>query len=181
MRTRIMSMALIAGAALTPVVGRAQSSLAFQIGGGAVAPSGDLGTYAKTGWIGHVGITKPLGRNPRIAFQASAFYAHTSHDGTAGEATNIPGVGGGLLYQLKTAATVRPYVSGLVGVLQHRYDAGSTEYGSDYGSESETKAFVGVGGGLTFHRVFVDARYVAASGTSFIPITVGMRFARAAK
>jgi len=177
MRSRIVSVALVAGVALSPVVVHSQTPLAFQIGGGAIAPSGDLGTYANTGWIGYAGVTKPLSSDPRIAIQAVAFYSHASHEGSDGEATNIPGVGGGLLYQLATTGTMRPYVSGLVGLLQHRYDAGTT----GYGSESESKAFVGVGGGLAFGRVFVDARYVAASGTSFIPITVGMNFGGPAK
>ena len=177
MTNRIFSIALGVGAVLCPIIARAQTPLSYHIGGGAIAPAGDFGTYANTGWIGYAGIAKPLAGNPRVAIQAVAFYAHTSHEGTRGEATNIPGIGGGILYQLATSGTVRPYVSAGGGLLQHRYDAGST----GYGSESESKAFVGVGGGLGFGRVFVDARYVASDGTSFMPISVGMSLGGAPK
>ena len=172
MNTRILSIALGVGAALCPMGADGQTPLSFHVGGGAVAPAGDLGTYANTGWIGFVGVAKPLASNPRVAIQGVAFYAHTGHEGTSGEATNIPGVGGGVIYQLATSGTVRPYLSAGAGFLQHRYDAGTTSYGS----EAESKAFVGVGGGLGFGRVFVDARYIASDGTSFMPISVGMSF-----
>ena len=151
----------------------AQTPLRFHVGGGATMPSGDLGTYANTGWNGYVGVSKPMASRPNLALQATAFYGHVSHEGTEGEATNIPGVGVGANYRFgANTSTTHPYVSGLVGMLQHRYESGST----GYGPESETKPFVSVGGGLLFGRVFVDARYTASDGTSFIPISVGLTF-----
>src|SRR6188768_689704 len=105
----------------------AQSQFVYHVGGGGTMPSGDLGTYANTGWNGFAGIGKAMASNPNLFLQATAFYAHVSHDGTSGEATNIPGVGVGALYRLGTG-NVHPYVSGQVGFLQHRYDAGTSEY-----------------------------------------------------
>jgi hypothetical protein len=154
----------------------AQTPLLFHVGGGAIMPSGDFGTYANPGWSGFAGVSKPLASRPELSLQATAFYGHAAHDGDAGDATNIPGVGVGISCQLGDAKmSARPYVGALLGFLQHRYSAGSP----GYPSESETKLFVGPGGGVSFGRMFVDVRYMASDGTSFIPISLGFRLGAA--
>lgn len=171
-RRRSISLFALAAICAAPIArASAQSSpLSWTLGGGALAPSGDFGTYANTGWIGYAGLAKRLAANPRLLVEASVFYGHAAHDGPYGDATNIPGASAGLRYELGTG-TVKPYLAASAGFLQHRYDPGST---GDV-AESETKPFGAIGGGLMFGRIFVDARFAGASGTSFMPLSAGVR------
>lgn len=162
--------AMLAGA--STAVAQTSPPIVVHLGGGAIMPSGDFGTYANTGWDGFVGVSKPLASRPDISLNAIAFYGHAGHDGPTGDATNIPGVGVGLNCALGNATmSARPYVGLSVGMLQHRYAPGDGGYG--YGSESETKAFIGPAAGITFGRMLLDVRYIASDGTSFIPISLG--------
>src|SRR5262245_61856817 len=135
----------------------AQTPWLVRVGGGALMPSGDFGTYANTGWAGFAALGKPLAAHPDISLNAVAFYGHAGHDGSAGDATNIPGIGVGIGCALGDAnMAARPYIAVFGGMLQHRYSAGGSSYGS---SESETKAFIGPAVGLSIGRVLVDVRY----------------------
>jgi hypothetical protein len=152
----------------------AQSNLSWHVGGGVLMPMGDFNTYAKPGYLGHAGVGGALGSNPKCSWDATVFYGHASHDDVAGDATNIPGVAGSVNYLLGSGTgKVMPYVSGMVGVMQHRFSAGPSSSAED----AETKVVFGVGAGLSkpagSGAVFLDARYAIADGTNFVPITVG--------
>ena len=159
--------------AATALTACAWTRPSYQASIGPIAPQGDFAAGTNTGLIISGGLTAPIANHPGLVFEGQAFYGHVGYSGSAGDATNIPGVSAGARYEIGTGST-KPYVSGAAGILQHRYDAGSSGY--DYGSDAETKPFVSVGGGLSFGRVVIDARLVGASGTAFIPLTVGFRF-----
>lgn len=158
----------------------AQQRIQPFFGGGALLPMGDLGDYAETGWIFFAGGDMPLASNPRMTIGATLFFGHTDHEGSQGEATNIPGLLAEVGYALTASGPVIPYVRGSVGFLQHRYDAGDT----GFDDESETSFAFGGGGGIAIPRgtmgIFAGAHYLVADGTDFVNAYVGLSFNGAA-
>ncbi len=164
----LVMVALIAGAGKL-------SAQRIMVGGGLLMPMGDYKTADKMGFIGQAGIGFPAGP---IGIRIEADYGQTSHKAPADGNTKIIGGMGAAVYHFKTPASVTPYVLGGVGMYNVKVDV------TGVGSASETKFAFGVGAGLemkmTSMSLYLEAKYmnIATSGsaTTFIPITVGLRF-----
>jgi hypothetical protein len=150
----------------------AQSKLSFHLGAGLLMPSGDFGDYAEQGWVAFGGVSMPLGSNPKLGLGLSAFYGHADHEGDLDESTDIPGAMLHLDYALATTGTIIPYISGGVGLLQHRYNAGDT----GFDDEQETSFLFGGAVGVQIKRFFIDARYIIGDGTDFLSLGAGISF-----
>ncbi|HEY6785141.1 MAG TPA: porin family protein [Gemmatimonadales bacterium] len=164
----LVMVALIAGA------GRL-SAQRIMVGGGLLMPMGDYKTADKMGFIGQAGVGFPAGP---IGIRVEADYGQTSHKNGVGGNSKIIGGMGAAVYHFKTPASVTPYVLGGVGLYNVKVDV------TGLGSASETKFGFGVGAGvemkMTSMSLYLEAKYmnIATSGsaTTFIPITVGLRF-----
>lgn len=171
-------LALVLGALMFVVLvhpAQAQIGTRFLIGGGVQIPTGDFAQYAKTGWhaLGGVEFSPPL--SP-VGFRVDGFYGRSSHEGTTGEATNLYGGLGSVVYHIG-AGPARPYVLGSAGFAVHGYDAGS----SLLSDQSEGKFTWGGGVGFNLAlgglNAFAEGRYLArGSETQFIPLVVGLTF-----
>lgn len=172
-RIRLGILALALGLGATPAL-QAQhpqptEGISFGVGGGAILPTGDYGTFDKAGWHLLGLIQLPISQSP-IHLRFDALYGSTAHKGGSGN-TTLTGGTADLLYHLgDRASSVRPYVLGGVGF-----------FNVSDGSSTSKVAF-GLGGGILFGlsnmHAFLEGRYmsVQTSGSSltFLPITVGL-------
>jgi opacity protein-like surface antigen len=175
---RFIIPALIATVSLATAPGaNAQSSSnPFQIGGsaGIAFPTGDLGTFANTGY----NVTFALGYNPAaspVGLRFEAAYNEFGVQGGGGN-INIPAFTANAVFALP-AAGFTPYVIGGGGL----YRPGAS---SQFGNNTAGNHFgFNVGGGVKLplsssFETFIEARYNSVSvnnGTfSFIPVTVGI-------
>lgn len=151
------------------------SAQKIMVGGGLLMPMGDYKTADKMGFIGQAGVGFPAGP---VGIRIEADYGQTSHKAPVDGNTKIIGGMGAVVYHFKTPASVTPYVLGGVGMYNVKIDVTGS------GSASETKFGFGAGAGIemkmTAMSLYLEAKYmnVATSGsaTTFIPITVGLRF-----
>jgi hypothetical protein len=154
----------------------AQSRAGYFVGAGVLSPSGDFGDFAKGGWMGAAGLSIPLGQS-RWTLEPTLFYGHAAHEGSDGDASNVPGAAIGFNYALATGGVV-PYVTAMSGMLQHRFDAGNT--GPELGAD--TQVLLGAGAGIGFALggtlLVLDARYVHAENTRFMTYALGLGFGR---
>ncbi len=153
------------------------TAMNFHVGGGLALPMGDYADYAKTGWQGLAGVGIK-GESWPVAVRIDAVYGKNSHEGTMGDATNLYGVLGRLVYPIKTEGKAKPYIMGTFGVLNHHYSPGTTEYMS----EDEWKPAFGGGAGIGFKAgekmsVFIESGFFDRDGTAVVPVTAGVRFA----
>ena len=152
------------------------SAQRIMVGGGLLMPMGDYKTVDKMGFIGQAGVGFPAGP---IGIRIEADYGQTSHKNGADGNSKIIGGMGAAVYHFKTPAGVKPYVLGGVGMYNVKVTVPSLSI-----DQSETKFAFGVGAGLemkmTSMSLYLEAKYmnIATSGsaTTFIPITVGLRF-----
>lgn len=151
----------------------AQTKPTFFIGAGPTFPSGDYGTYAKTGWMGSAGVNFNVG-GKGLWVGPEILYGSNSHDDTEGGKTNLLGVDAALGYSVGSPKKIQPYFFGLVGFMNHQFVPTSGD------SESEGAFLWGLGAGLSFPigkiHLFTETRYMARSDTKFIPIFVGFTF-----
>ena len=162
----LVVMALVLGA------GRL-SAQRIMVGGGLLMPMGDYKNVDKTGFLGQAGVGFPAGP---IGIRIEGDYGQTSHKSPTSGNTKIIGGMGAAVYHFKTPAGVTPYVLGGVGMYNVKV-TGSV-------AASETKFAFGVGAGLemkmTAMSLYLEAKYMniatSNSATTFIPITVGLRF-----
>lgn len=163
----LVSVALVLGA------GRL-SAQRIMVGGGLLMPMGDYKTADKMGFIGQAGIGFPAGP---IGIRIEADYGQTKHKNVDGNSKLIGGMAAAV-YHFKTPASVTPYVLGGVGMYNVKFTA------TGFPDQSETKFGFGVGAGLemkmTAMSLYLEAKYMniatTGSATTFIPITVGLRF-----
>ena len=163
----LVMVALMAGA------GRL-SAQRIMVGGGLLMPMGDYKNADKMGFIGQAGVGFPAGP---IGIRIEGDYGQTSHKSPTSGNSKIIGGMGAAVYHFKSPASITPYVLGGVGMYNVKVTVGSV-------SASETKFAFGVGAGLemkmTSMSLYLEAKYmnIATSGsaTTFIPITVGLRF-----
>ncbi len=182
----LSGLALIAALGATPVVAQGAE---FSLGGGLGLPLGDFDDVSKLGWHGLAGISfipsgSPVGiqvdgqyhqykldedvvvsddLKSRLIFgTANAVYKFNSSEGTRFRPYLI---GGGGVYNLKV--TGDDDVGGVIDT-----EGSTTKFGINAGAGFDFKAG---GAGLfvegRFHNVFTEG-----SNTTFIPITVGVRF-----
>lgn len=151
------------------------SAQQIMVGGGLLMPMGDYKTADKMGFIGQAGVGFPAGP---IGIRIEGDYGQTSHKNGVGGNSKIIGGFGAAVYHFKTPASVTPYVLGGVGMYNVKVDV------TGFPSASETKFAFGIGAGvemkMTAMSLYLEAKYmnIATSGsaTTFIPITVGLRF-----
>ncbi len=171
----------------------------FGLGGGLTAPVGDYHSTAggqgfSTAWHALALLAFKLPVLP-VGFRVDVSYGSNGANNTlkdsltnrvgapTDEKTKLAGASVNLTYQSSSAARVKPYVIGGVGVYHTTI---SVSTGGSTGDRAATKPAWNLGGGLTFGlrgvALFFEARYVniaAVSGfprTTFLPFTTGIRF-----
>lgn len=149
-----------------PVGVMAQAS--FFLGGGVVMPSGDYGDFAKTGYGGMGGVNLSLPALP-INARVEALYLYNSHEGTDAGSTSLYGGMASATYSF--AGPTGLYLIGGIGYMNHYFNAPSGQT-----SAGEWDFTWGIGGGITFSKLFAEARYMQRGDTKFIPIMVGIKF-----
>lgn len=172
-----MRRALFAGSTLAAVLLLAAPLQAqFFVGGGATLPSGDYGDYAKTGWLANAGYGIWSSANERATAWIEGFYGSNSHDEVDGDKTNIYGGLGSVTFNLTEGGSATPYLIGSLGYMMHQYK--SDTFPDEEGSEGGI-AFAG-GGGVSFGKIYLEARYFSASiedaTTAFILVAAGITF-----
>lgn len=104
-----------------PAAAWAQGGVYF--GGGATIPVGEFKDYAKTGWMGQAGGFASVGSNGMF-IGGEGFYGSNNHEGSTGgssDKTNLYGADAMVGYRFGDPAKAGPYVSGLVGLMVHKY------------------------------------------------------------
>lgn len=164
----------ITGLALLLCAGRL-SAQKIMVGGGLLMPMGDYKNADKMGFIGQAGIGFPMGP---VGIRIEGDYGQTSHKSPTVGNTKIIGGMGAVVYHFPTPTGIKPYVLGGVGMYNVKVDI------TGGGTGSETKFAFGAGAGLemkmTAMSLYLEAKYMniatSVTKTSFIPITVGLRF-----
>ena len=171
----------------------------FGLGGGLTAPVGDYHSTAggqgfSTAWHGLALLAFKLPVLP-VGFRVDVSYGSNGANSTlkdsltnrvgapTDEKTKLAGASVNLTYQSSSAARVKPYAIGGLGVYHTTISVSSSGSTSD---RAATKLAWNLGGGLTVGlravALFFEARYVnvaAVSGfprTTFLPFTTGIRF-----
>jgi hypothetical protein len=163
-------------AACALIVAAPASAQFVWIGGGPTFPMSDYGDYAKTGFLVTGGVGTNVGEQGLSAF-VEGFFGQNNHD-VSGEKTTPFGALVGLEFDFAgKGADQSLYVSGAVGLLVHRYTAGS-----DYGSDNSKG--LGVSGGLGYYfplgsvKGFVEGRVfearIESENTMFSGIMAGI-------
>jgi len=166
-------MAGLIGSLLVSSVARAQVSV--YVAGGPTFPTGEYGTYAKTGWLAAAGVGVSVASVKGLSFGGEFVYGSNKHDGAEGDKTNLPGVFGYAEYRVGDEAKPGVYFFGQAGMLNHQYKPGAS---AGYSGDSEWKFAVGGGAGVDIPAggvsIFVEARYLTRSGTNLVPVLVGV-------
>ena len=171
----------------------------FGLGGGLTAPVGDYHSTAggqgfSTAWHGLALLAFKLPVLP-VGLRVDLSYGSNGANNTlkdslttrvgapTDEKTKLAGASVNLTYQSSSAARVKPYAIGGVGVYHTTISVSTSGSTSD---RAATKLAWNLGGGLTLGlrgvALFLEARYVnvaAVSGfprTTFLPFTTGIRF-----
>lgn len=191
--------ALVVASLAAPPVAAQGVHPQFGLGVGLMAPVGDYHATANgqgfsTAWHGLALLAFKLPALP-VGFRIDASYgANSANDALkdtltnrlgqpADEKTKLAGASINLTYQSSSAARVKPYAIGGVGLYHTTISTTTNGTTADRGA---TNAAWNLGGGLTFAlrgaTLFFEARYVnvaAVSGfprTTFLPFTTGIRF-----
>jgi len=154
----------------------AQRNIAPYIGAGVASGIGGLGDGTERGWVVFGGVNVAVASKPGLVVGVTASYAHIPYEGSFGESTNIPALFGemGYTFAWSPSNALRPYFRGGLGVLQHRYDPGST----GYPGETETRIGLGAGGGVSIlfrvMTLLLGAHVVTAADTQFLTFYGGV-------
>ena len=173
MRKVVIASSLLA---LGLTLGSAPVAAQFYVGGYATMPSGDYADYAKTGWMAEAGYGFWKSSNDRLTLWVSGSYGSNSHEGDAGDKTNLLMGLGSVTFNLTANPDAGPYLLGHVGYLSHMYKPGDDDF------ESASEGGLAFGGGLGdgCNKFWVEARYITASieesTTAFIMIGAGISF-----
>jgi opacity protein-like surface antigen len=195
---RITAAVVVASFAAVPVAAQGIHPQ-FGLGGGLTAPVGDFhGTVGGQGFDtalhGLVLFAFKLPILP-VGFRIDASYGTNGANDAlkdtltnrfgepSDEQTKLAGASVNVTYQSSSAARVKPYAIGGVGMYHTTI---STNTGGSTADRGATKAAWNLGGGVTLAlrgvTLFFEARYVnvaAVSGfprTTFLPFTTGVRF-----
>ena len=180
MKRSMLSLAVLVIAAVAPGSSVAGQGISFHVGGGLAMGSGDLSDDTDTGWLGFAGADYSIMSVPGLAIGATASYAHIPYSGDGEDATNIPSLFAQLSYAFGATSTNRivPWVRGGVGIMQHKYDPGNT----NFDEESESKVGFAANAGLSYRMPsispFVGVGYfTAGSDTGYMSAYIGLRIA----
>jgi len=177
--------------AFTASTAHAQTPVSFGVGGGVNIPLSDFGDAAKLGFQG-TALVQFAPANLPVGFRVDGTYQQNkfSDDQAAGplgdgKFQNIYGTAD-VVYTFKTAESsmFHPYLIAGGGVYN-----GKAKLDSDVDTGSDTKFGVNAGAGFDyaagsatiflearFHNVFTSDDATGASNTTFVPITVGVKF-----
>jgi hypothetical protein len=175
LRRQLTAMAVIVSLCAVP----AQAQLALTISGGATVPLGDYDKYASTGWIGTVGLMKPVGEKG-LGLGAHLFYGENPHSDIDGDKTALSGVLATVRWRFGDAKKPNVFVIGNVGYMDHSYK--SEKFPNLEGSDDGLAYGAGAGIELPKGRMkwYLLARYLTAdienATTSLAPVTVGVSF-----
>jgi hypothetical protein len=175
---------VVLGAVLMASVGAAPAAAQgaeFSLGGGVSIPSGSFDDFAKLGWHGTAAVSF-VPQNVPVGFQVDGSFSRLSDDSPAALKSQLIYGTGNVVYKFKVAEETkfRPYLIGGGGV----YNLDVKGDDADPNAESVTKFGINAGAGFDFKAgsagVFVEGRFhnvfTEGDNTSFIPITVGVRF-----
>ncbi len=178
-RMLFASATVFAFALVVPFTAQAQSVFVL---GGISSPSGDFGDYAKTGWLGAVGVTFPVG-DAGLWAGVEGSYGQNKHDEDvvgvdAGDKTTLFGVMAILGYDIQTEGNVNPYIWGGAGLQSHKFtsplfpafDETSSKFGYQFG------AGIGFGSEESSVHPFVEGRFQGSEDSKIIAGEVGLSF-----
>ena len=182
--TKVALSAALALATATGAAGAQSSTRPYTLGvsGGISFPTGDNADGINAGFnvAGHLGLQSsalPVGLRFDVA------YNRWEVDGVDANIRSLAGIANAMLFFPRpSGSTVRPYVSGGLGIYNTK---GSVDVGgSTIEGDSETKAGVNAGVGLDFGlsglSTFVEARFhsvfTEGSNMNFVPVVFGIRF-----
>ena len=179
-------LAVLAGTTLASRTASAQeqssTSTQFSLGGGVDLPMGDFDDAANTGWHGLAAVTFTPATWP-VGIQIDGNYGRFPDDSRDNVDLQMIYGTGNIVYRFQTSpeSTFRPYLIGGGGIYNRKLTGDGV---SDAEGNSDTKFGVNAGAGFDikagsaslfaegrFHNVFTEG-----SNTSFLPITVGVRF-----
>jgi opacity protein-like surface antigen len=182
--TKVALSAALALAVAAGAAGAQSSTRPFSLGisGGPSFPTGDAGDGLNTGFIvaGHLGIQPSV--SP-IGFRLDLGYNRWEVDGADANLRAISGTANAMLmFPTATGSSVRPYLSGGVGLYNTK---GSVDVGDrTVSGDSETNFGLNAGAGidfglsglstfveLRFHSIFTEER-----NTNYVPVVFGVRF-----
>jgi hypothetical protein len=176
--------------ALLQLAGAVEAPSGSQIFGviaaGPAIPAGAFGDEFKTGYDLAAGAGIAL-RNSPIEIRGLVHYGSFGQSPGEGSSKPLAVTADASLRLGPQEAKVRPYLVGGVGFHSFKYSTGYSIPGGGEGggfSERDSSPSVGGGAGLLFGtggaRVFVEARYVAITGSdhNHLPIAVGLRLGR---
>ena len=181
MKRTLLAALAVAMLAVVPAATLSAQGIRWGVNAGVLMPLGDYKTTDKPGWIVAGGATYWL-TGGTLGVRGDVSYGETKFDGGGGS-TKITGGMASLVYGLgSSAATLRPFVTGGLGLYDVKIDV------TGLGSGSESKIAFGLGGGVMFKvgtggmRVVVATRFTSVgtsgSSTTFLPITVGLTFGK---
>lgn len=173
---RLFAVPMVLGAlAMTAISSRAEAQAYVFFGGGATFPTGDYGTYAKTGWMAQGGLGIDIG-SKGLFLEGEGFFGTNKHEATTtNDKTNIIAFMGALGYSFGADdAKISPYVLAGAGVLAHQFRTEGPAL-----EDTETKFGYTGAAGLSFRlsstgRFWIEGRYIGSDGTAVIPLMVGV-------
>jgi hypothetical protein len=176
---RILQSALVLGVVSLVGVGSASAQggrASFHVGGGVVLPTGDFGDLANTGWEAMGGVMFNLGTLP-FGIRVDGSYGQNSGDedvlGADAKAKFFGGLAGAQFGFGSDAAPVHPYILGMVGMVNNKFEAGGFD-------ESNTDFAWQGGAGINIGKFFVEGKYrsimTEGESTNMIVVTGGIRF-----
>ena len=157
--------------AVSPTMASAQVGVFF--GAGPTFPIQDYGDYAKTGYVGSVGIWTPVGTQGLGLF-GEGFYGSNSHSDVDGDKTNVYGGYGGATYRMGDPTVPGIFLIGKAGLLVHSYK--SDDFPEHEGSDTQFSYGIGAGFTLPLEGAapFATAQYIGSGDTQFIVVAVGV-------
>ena len=154
----------------------------FSLGGGVDVPLGDFDDAAKLGFHGLAGVSV-VPTNWPVGIQVDGNWSQFSDDTPADIKYQLIYGTANVVYKFKTSEETRfrPYLIGGGGVYNFKVKGDDVLAGVD---DSETKFGINAGAGFDIKAgsagLFVEGRFhdvfTSGSNTTFIPITVGVRF-----
>jgi hypothetical protein len=154
----------------------------FSLGGGVDLPLGDFDDVAKLGFHGLAGVSVVPANWP-VGIQIDGSYAQFKDDTPADIKFQFIYGTANIVYKFKTSeeSQFRPYLIGGGGVYNFKPKGNGLLPGTD---DSQTKFGINAGAGFDIKAgsagLFVEGRFhdvfTSVNNTTFIPITVGVRF-----
>lgn len=160
--------ALVAGDAA------AQGRTFLSLGAGATIPTSDYGDYAKTGWMGGLGVGTAVGSG-NMFVMASGFFGKNSHEGEDNSSTTLMGGGANIgMMSSGERARLYGYVGG--GLQNHKYNPSGDDEG-DSEAKPYANGWVGVSLGSAKARPWIQGGMVMGLGgekTSYFGVMAGI-------